>query len=194
MSRRIAIILGHPDPAPDRLCRALAAAYADGARKACHTVTLIDLAGIEVPFLRSQAEFETGPLPESLAAARDAVVAADHLVLVFPLWLGTMPALLKAFLEHVARPGIAFRYRDKASPEMLFTGKSARIVVTMGMPAFVFRWFFLAHGVSVLKRSILGFVGVAPIRTTYLGNIGAATPARRAGWLATLAGLGKDAA
>ncbi|MBT9291729.1 NAD(P)H-dependent oxidoreductase [Prosthecodimorpha staleyi] len=194
MSRRIAIILGHPDPAPERFCRALAAAYAEGARTAGHTVTLVDLSGIEIPFLRSQTEFETGPVPENLAAARDAVVAADHLVLIFPLWLGTMPALVKAFLEHIARPGIAFRYRDKGLPEKLFAGKSARVVVTMGMPAFVFRWFYLAHGIRGLKRSILSFVGVAPVRETYIGGIGAATPERRAAWLATMAGLGKDAA
>ena len=34
MPRRILIIVGHPDPEPTRLCRALAAGYAEGARSA----------------------------------------------------------------------------------------------------------------------------------------------------------------
>ena len=190
MSRRIAVVLAHPDPSADRLCRALAEAYAAGAREAGHAVETIDLARLDVPFLRSQDEFEHGAVPAALEPARAAIVAADHLVLVFPLWLGTMPALGKAFLEHIARPGIAFEYRAKGLPRKLFAGKSARVVVTMGMPAFVYRWFYLAHGLRALRRNILGFVGVAPVRETLYGMVGEADADRRARWLAEMRALG----
>lgn len=189
--RRIVVIDGHPDPDAARLCHALADAYAEGARTAGHGVTVIRLADLDVPFLRTQAAFEHGSVPDSLKPAADAVVAADHLVLVFPLWLGTAPAFLKAFLEQVARPGIAFAYQEKGMPVKRFKGKSARLVVTMGMPPVIFRWWFGAHGVRGIERNILAFVGVAPIRRTLFG-VGGGRPAAEA-LIARLRGLGAEA-
>ena len=112
MPRRILIIIGHPDPEPRRLCRALAASYADGARSAGHEVRLVDVATIDFPLLRTQEEFVDRALPVTLEDAAQAIGEAEHIVFVFPLWLGTMPALLKAFLEQVMRPGVAFAYPD----------------------------------------------------------------------------------
>ena len=55
---RILIIVGHPDPDPSRLCRALADAYTEGAERAGHTVRRIDIATLEFPLLRTMEEFE----------------------------------------------------------------------------------------------------------------------------------------
>ncbi|WP_181704515.1 NAD(P)H-dependent oxidoreductase [Chthonobacter rhizosphaerae] len=191
--RRIVVVDGHPDPDPARLCHALAAAYADGAREAGHAVEVIPLCRLDIPFLRTQAAFEHGAVPDSLKPAADAIVAADHLVLVFPLWLGTAPALVKAFLEQVARPGIAFAYREKGFPEKRFKGKSARLVVTMGMPAAIYRWWYGALGIRGIERNILAFVGVSPIRRTLIGGVGAPGGAARAA-LERMRALGARAA
>lgn len=193
MGRRIVVIQGHPDPAPERLCRALADAFAEGAAAAGHVVARVDLTALDFPLVRTQDVFEQGALPAGLEPARDAVLAAEHIVLVFPLWLGTMPALVKAFLEWIMRPGTAFLYREKGLPEMLLRGRSARLVVTMGMPALAYRWWFLAHGVRGLERNVLGFVGIGPIRRTLLGMVGGASAATRAGWLARMRALGAAA-
>jgi putative NADPH-quinone reductase len=183
MSRRLTIVQGHPDPAGNRLCHALADAYATGAGAAGHEVTRVEVAQLDFPILRTQQDFEHGPLPETLAEAQDAIVSAQHLVMVFPLWHGTMPALLKAFLEQVMRPGVALEYRQRGFPRGLLTGRSARLVVTMGMPALIYRWYFRAHGVRGLERSILRFAGVKPVRETLLGAVDAASDAKRQGWL-----------
>ncbi len=105
-----------------------------------------------------------------------------------------MPALLKAFLEHVFRPQVAI-----AKPEggkiwkKLLTGKSARIVVTMGMPAFVYRWYFRAHSLKSLERNILQFSGVSPIKASLFGLIEGRSDATREKWLATMRTLGARA-
>jgi putative NADPH-quinone reductase len=190
MPRRVAIIQGHPDPAGGHFCYALADAYAEGAALAGHEVARIEPAQTEFPLLRSQAEFERGAIPETLVPARDAVVAAQHLLIVFPLWHGTMPALLKAFIEQLMRPGVALEYRERGFPRALLAGRSARLVVTMGMPALVYRWYFGAHGVRGLERSVLRFAGVKPVRTTYLGMVEAASDARRRAWLNRLKDYG----
>jgi putative NADPH-quinone reductase len=105
-----------------------------------------------------------------------------------------MPALLKAFLEQVLRPGFAFE-RGARNP---FTakrlgGRSARIVVTMGMPALVYRWVFRAHSVKSLERNILGFAGIGPVRETLIGGVGELDDARIGALRARFAALGRAA-
>jgi len=190
MPRRIVIIQGHHDPAGSHLCHVLADNYAEGGAGAGHQVSRVEIAALDFPLLRTKAEFETGRLPQTLFDAKQALQAADHIVIVFPLWLGTMPALLKGFLEHLMRPGIAFEYQPKGSPKKIFKGKSARVVVTMGMPALVYRLFYFSHGLRALKRNILAFVGIRPVRESLFGMVEAASAATIAGWLEHMRGLG----
>jgi len=171
MARRITVIQGHADPSGERLCFALADAYGAGAEEGGHEVRRIDVARLDFPILRTQAEFEAGaPVPD-IHAAQQAILWAEHLVIVYPLWLGTMPALLKAFFEQVFRPGFAFADESKGMWTRLLKGRSARIVVTMGMPVFFYRWYFGAHSLKSLERNILGFSGIGPIRETLFGMV-----------------------
>jgi len=116
VGKRILIINGHPDPSSERFCAALALAYATGARAAGHEVRSLTLGTMDVPFLSSKAEFESG-LPSGLIrAAQEDIRWCEHLVIVFPLWLGAAPARLKAFLEQVLRQGFAFEVFEFDSP------------------------------------------------------------------------------
>ncbi|WP_432283753.1 NAD(P)H-dependent oxidoreductase [Aminobacter sp. BA135] len=191
MARRILIVIGHPDPSPDRFCRVLAKAYAAAAESAGHQIRQIDLAITDFPLLRTAEEFEHGTVPEPLRAATDAIVWAEHLVFVFPLWLGTMPALLKGFLEQTMRPGVAFQYPENKGmlTKSLLRGRSARIVVTMGMPSIFYRLWFLNHGIAGMRRGILNFVGIKPVYETLLGPVGGSLE-RRKKWIRKIESLG----
>lgn len=193
MSKRILILQGHPDAHERHFCHALAEAYAEGARSAGHTVETCEIAQIDFPLLRGKAEWDDGPTPESLKPVQEAILRAEHLVFVFPLWLGGMPALLKGFLEQVARPGFALSKMDgQGFPKKLLAGRSARLVVTMGMPALAYRFLYRAHSLKALERNILGFVGIAPIHETLIGMIeGKAKDRER--WLVKLGQLGARA-
>jgi putative NADPH-quinone reductase len=192
---RILIIEGHPDPVKHHFCHALADAYAKGAMECGHSLRRVRLADLDFPLLRSQHEWEHGELPPVLVDAQESIAWAEHLVLIYPLWLGDMPALLKAFLEQVARPGFAF-HREGGNPfgRKGLTGRSARIVVTMGMPALLYRWYFGAHSLKSLERNILSFVGVAPIARTLIGGAGSLSVDQACDWLDRMAFLGRDAA
>lgn len=197
MNKRILIIQAHPDSSAPHLLHALAQSYADGASEAGHEVRWTRVAELDFPLLRSQAEWEHGELPPGLRQAQEDIAWAEHLVICFPLWLGDMPALLKGFLEQVARPGFAFKYKDKgegtAFNQKGLTGRSARVVVTMGMPAMVYRWYFRAHSVKSLERNILAFVGIAPVHATLIGMVANFKPANAAKWLKRLNTLGTGA-
>ncbi|MBT9459678.1 MAG: NAD(P)H-dependent oxidoreductase [Burkholderiaceae bacterium] len=195
MSKRILIIQGHPDALAPHFCHALAQAYRDGAEQAGHTVRVVDVAALDFPLLRTQADWEHGELPASLLPAQQDIAWCEHMVFFFPLWLGDMPALLKGFLEQVARPGFAFK-KEGGNPfgKKGLSGRSARVVVTMGMPALVYRFFFRAHSVKSLERNILGFVGIAPIHETLIGLVGNLDEDGALKHLAKLRKLGAQAA
>lgn len=194
MPRKIMLIQGHPDPGKERLCRALAQAYCEGAEQGGHTVRVTDVAELDFPILRSQAEFY-GETPEQMQGSIDDLGWADHLVIVYPLWLGTMPALLKAFIEQLFRPGVALgdSEGEKSWPKALLKGKSCRIVLTMGMPAFAYRWIYLAHSLRSLERNILKFSGIKPVRETIIGMVDAANDKTRERWFADMRALGAQA-
>lgn len=186
---RIAIVQGHPDANPTRFCRALAEAYAQGARGAGHEVRVIDVAALDFPIVREREAWEKGAAPAAIAAAQETLAWSEHIVILFPLWLGAMPALLKAFLEQVLRPGFAFRYGSGAMPDKLLKGRSARVVVTMGMPGLFYRWFYRAHSLKALERNILAFCGIGPVRDSVIGLV-EGNAKRRDKWLATMRRLG----
>lgn len=191
MQPQVVVIDGHPDPAADRLCHALADAYAEGAKSAGHAAHVIRLAELDIQFLRSADEFNNREPAPVVQGVQRAIASANHLVLVYPLWLGTMPAMLKALLEQVFRPRFAFAGGDEAAlrPGPL-KGKSARVVVTMGMPAFFYRWFFRAHSLKSLERNVLKFCGIKPVRETLFGMVASASNDKRSRWLHTMRELG----
>ena len=192
--RQITLIQGHPDPEGGHFDHALADAYADGARAAGHQLRGIEIAGLDFPLLRNKDDFEHASTPPALVDAQEAIAWAEHLVFVYPLWLGDMPALLKGFLEQTLRPGFAFDYLDGGKVRMRLKGKSARLVVTMGMPAMAYRWFYGAHSVKNFERNILKFVGVKPVERSLYGMVEAAGEDSRAAWLEELRALGRDGA
>lgn len=194
MAKRIVVIDGHPDGGGRRYCHALADAYADGAREGGHTVERIVVGQLDFPLLRRNEDFDGGTLPATILKAQDQIRAADHLVLVFPLWLGSMPALLKGFIEQVFSHGFALKANEKGGmPHRQLKGKSARLIVTMGMPALFYRWFYRAHSLKSLERNILGFAGINPVKSVVIGRVDAIGTIGRDNWLKRVHKLGRKA-
>lgn len=172
MPARILIIDGHPDPAGERFLHALAAIYREAALAAGHEVRMIEIAKLEFPWLRSANDFQKGKPPAAIAAAQGQIGWASHLAIFYPLWLGAMPSLTKAFFEQCLRPGFAFGPASgRGLPKAKLIGRSARVVVTMGMPSFFYRWFYRAHSLKSFERNILHFCGIRPVRATVVGMV-----------------------
>ena len=106
---RVLIVLGHPRS--DSLCGALAKAYADGACAAGCEVEVVGIGGLDFePDVLARSPVAQALEPD-LARARALITWAEHIVVVFPNWWGTMPARLKGLLDRVLIPGFAFRER-----------------------------------------------------------------------------------
>lgn len=181
-NKRVLIILGHP--ASDSFVGALATAYADAARLAGHEVRQIRLGELDFDPILHQGYQVIQALEPDLEKARDDIQWAQHLVFAYPIWWGSIPALLKGFLDRVFLPGFAFKFREgKAFPDKLLAGRSAQLLVTMDTPPWYFRWFFHAPGLFQMKTTTLEFCGVQPVKTLVCGPIKDSSPEKRAAWL-----------
>lgn len=193
MGLRIVIVQGHPDCRRPHLCHMLARAYAEGAGAAGHSVEVVEPARLDFPLLSSPAEWRHGTLPPQLAAVQEAIRLADHVVLLYPLWLGDMPAMLKGFLEQVARPGFAVVPSGRLSGDGLPRGRTGRVVVSTPMTAPVYRWVHGAHSLKLVRRSIFRPAGIKPMRATVVGSAGELSEAQIEGWRRRLRRLGERA-
>lgn len=193
MSRRILVINGHPEAGPERLAGALARAYVEGAAETGFDVRLMEVGALEFPLLRHVADFLSTPGNTAIGAARQNVLWANHLVFIFPLWLGAAPALLKGFMEQLACGEFLLGQGGRDFPAGKLRGRSARVIVTMGMPPLLYRLLYRAHGVKAFTRSILGIGGIHPINTTLLGGRDL-TPPRTANIITRIQSLGRSGA
>lgn len=169
--RRILVLDGHPDPDPARYAHALAAAYVQGAARAGHVVHRVNLSDLTFPLLLTRRDWE-GDMPcETVRSFQDELAWAEHLVIIYPLWLGSMPARLKALFEQAFRPAFAFGGKPAGPGAGRLKGRSVRIIVTMGMPTLLYRTVFRSHSLKAVKGAVLALVGFGPIRDTVLGGI-----------------------
>lgn len=186
----ILVIIGHPDP--ESYCSALAHAYMEGAKGKATQIRTIDLSQISFdPNLKYGYRKRT-ELEDDLKEAQDLIRWADHLVIVYPTWWGTMPAILKGFFDRVLLPGFAYKYRE-GSPlwDKLLTGKTAHVMVTMDTPSWYNRLIYWQAGHLVMKRNILKFCGIKPVRVTEISGVNAAAEEKRRKWLEKVKQLGE---
>jgi putative NADPH-quinone reductase len=195
--KRIVIIQGHPDPGGDHFCHALAQAYVKGATERGHEINVVDVARLDFPFLRSRSDQRVEP-PPAIRETQSAITHADHVVMIYPLWNGGAPARLKASLEQTFRPAFVFPDAKPGEPLGFFSyytqrkalkGKTARIVVTMQMPAFVYRWYFRPHP----EKNTFNVSGMGPVTESLIGGVDTHDASKRERWLRKMYALGREA-
>jgi putative NADPH-quinone reductase len=179
---KILIINGHPNK--DSFCFALAEAYKKGAISAKNEVKEIVISELKFnPNLQFGYQKRTELEPD-LLDAWEKIKWADHLVWVHPVWWGGLPAITKGFIDRLFLPGFTFQYREN-SPwwDKLLTGKTAHIITTLDQPSWYYRFAFGRPSVNQLKKSILGFCGVKPVKVSYIGPIKDSSDVARKKWL-----------
>ena len=134
------VVLAHP--LSDSLCAHLAREAVDALKARGADVDVLDLyAETFQPALTAAerrlhyATPEPGP---DIVALQQRLAAADTLVLVFPTWWFSMPAILKGWFDRVWAPKFAFEHGTPLKP--LLNGlKSCLVVTTLGSPWWIDR-------------------------------------------------------
>ena len=188
--KKIIIINGHPDK--ESFCFELAKQYKKGADSSgaeCKIVNLIDLEFS--PILKFGYRKRT-ELEKDLLKVQNEIRESNHLVFVYPTWWGTQPALLKGFIDRVFLPNFAFRYRENSLLwDKLLKGKTGRLIVTMDTPKWYYNFIYNRPGHNSMKKGILGFCGVKPVRITTLSPIKTSDKYKREKWLKQIERIGK---
>jgi 1,4-dihydroxy-2-naphthoate polyprenyltransferase len=180
-SLNVLIIVGHPRKGS--FCGALARAYRKGASRTGAALRELWLADLR--FDRDVRSFspDVQAIEKDLRHAREAIAWADHLVFVYPTWWGTMPGLLKGFLDRVLAPGFAFEDLPNGGWRPLLKGKSADLVTTMDTPGWAYRWVYRAPGDNAMRRASLGFCGIDTTCVLRFGPVKDSSPEQRQAWL-----------
>lgn len=188
--KNICIINGHPHDG-DHYVTALADAYERGARAAGHLVARIDVSKLDVAPLRDPKQFYGGLDDPVVKDGQEKIAAADHIVLLFPMWYGGLPAYTRAYIEKLGAGGFFLGESEPNQwPKAMMKGKSVRIVMTMGMPSAAYRLIFGAFSLRGLERSVFGISGFHPIHHTLIGMVDAMEDKGRKHWLDRLEEMG----
>ena len=164
------------------------------------TVTVRDFACDPVPHLDGAGfqAFLTAPAERSVEQAAkvaysDTLIAelqaADVLVIGLPMYNLGIPSTLKAWIDHVARAGVTFRYTAEG-PQGLLAGKQAYVFATRGG-----RYAGTAFDTqSDFVRNFLGFVGISDVQFVYAEGLNMGEDSKTAGLAGAQAELARLAA
>lgn len=163
---------------------ALTEAYAEAAKLLGHEVRLLRLDRLRFDPILHLGYQVVQPLEPDLVRAQADIAWAQHVTLAYPIWWGSVPALLKGFLDRVLLPGFAFKYDEgKKYPRPLLAGRRAQLLVTMDTPPWYFRWVYWAPGIFQMKTTTLAFCGLAPVKCMMIGPVREADQALRERWM-----------
>lgn len=105
-----------------------------------------------------QSEAEKAALARSNQLT-DELLAADVLVLAAPMYNFSIPSTLKAWLDHVLRAGVTFKYTE-TGPQGLLTGKRAFVLTARGG---IYAGSGLDHQEPYLRQA-LAFIGIHDVQ------------------------------
>jgi len=192
---KILVVLDHPytiasaENVPHRrsFSAAVAAAAIRGAQAGGHEVDLIDLAadGFQPAMSREDllAWRQGGVVDGHVADYQRRLLAADHLVLVFPVWWEAMPAATKGFLDRVLTKGVMYEELPEARGNPFRNRMTnlggVSVLSIMSTPDKAYRWWYRDPLTKILFKGAFAKIGVKHLRWTNYSSVTERTPDQR---------------
>jgi NAD(P)H dehydrogenase (quinone) len=188
--KKILIINGHPNA--ESFNFGIVEAYKKGALNSDAEIKEVVIKDLKFnPNLEFGYQKRTELEPD-LIEAWEKIKWADHLVWVHPIWWGGLPAITKGFIDRLFLPGFAFQYRENSVWwDKLLKGKTAHIITTLDQPSWYYRLIYGQPSVNQLKKTVLEFCGIKPVKVTYIGIVKTATDELKRKWLNKVEVLGQ---
>lgn len=119
--------------------------------------------------------------PET-AEYRRIVKNADHLIFIYPLWWGGMPAIMKGFIDRVFAAGEAYTYQGKL-PKGLLKARMASVYYTADAPSWYLRFWRRDADWVTVKDVVLKFCGVRRVKRLLFAGVKDSSEEKRTQWL-----------
>ncbi|WP_428624657.1 NAD(P)H-dependent oxidoreductase, partial [Sedimenticola sp.] len=154
------IVKAHP--LPESLCSTLTQQATAVLQDKGHTVELEDLYAQHFDGALTEAErhsYYSGPYSSQQVASQiKRLLEAEAVVLVFPTWWFSFPAILKGWFDRVWAPGIAYDHADEYGPikPRLTQLRHMLAITSLGSPWWVDRLVLRQPVKRVLKTAIVG--------------------------------------
>ena len=180
--KRILVLLGHPDC--DSFSGYLADRYEEGANQGGHDVRRINVGDLKFDPVLHKGYKVIQELEPDLLKVQEDFKWAEHIVILYPNWWCSMPAVLKGMFDRMFLPGFAFRFNKGSMMgtwQRLLKGRTARVILSMNAWPILTR-FVMGDYSNEIRRGILWFAGIWPVHMTSFGPVEKATPEQRASW------------
>jgi len=188
--KKVFIILGHPDT--NTLCGALADEYERGARESGCEIRRSNLGDMSFDPILHKGYKVIQELEPDLLTIQENIKWADHLLIVYPNWWFTMPALLKGMFDRMFLPHFSFKI-DKETHKVrgLLGGRTARVVIVSGTYSPIQIRLKFGDYTNEVRLGVLGFSGIKPVRITSFGPSDEKGDSEIAAWKRKVYRLGK---
>jgi len=187
--KNVLIINGHPSK--KSFCSSLAHSYAKGTHDSKAEVKLVELGDLDFDPILHEGYSKIQELEPDLVKLQEDIKWAHHIVIVYPTWWNSMPAIMKGLFDRMWLPRFAFKFTSPYWHKKLLKGRSARLIITMDSPWLIYRFIFGGCGEKIMKRSILKFAGISPVKVTHIDFMKISTEKRRHEWLDYVKKLGR---
>lgn len=158
-TKKIVLICGNPDH--ETFTGSVLDTYESAAREHGHEVSRFNLGQMKFDPILHMGYKEIQPLEPDLVKLQEAIKACDHLVIAYPNWWTTMPALLKGLFDRFWLPGFAFNFNKKTKRvESHLTGRTARVIILSGSHSPFKTWWKYGDFTNEIQYGILEFAGI----------------------------------
>jgi len=186
------VLVINANPKSESLCQSLADKYTQIASSE-HDVKQVNVSEMNFEMSLDQGYDTVATLEPDLVYFQQSITWAEHIVIIAPVWWGTVPAKFKGVIDRVFLPNFAFKYvTGNAFPKKLLSGRSSELIITMDTPPFYYKFFKGNAIYKQLKMSILDFSGIKNRSTTYFGPVIGSTDDKRKKWIDKVAKLARQ--
>ena len=187
------IIYNHPHEGS--FCSAIRDAVQSGLDTAGHSYKLINLDEDKFDPVMHEKDLKAfvqgGRLGEAGTEGVDPLVMsyvekmrwAERIVMIFPIWWMTMPAMMKGFVDKVIFPGLVYKMENGRLVSMLSRLKQVVIITTMNTPSDIYKSNFNNSIEGSLIKGTFNQIGIHDIRWISLNMVKQANDEKRWLWL-----------
>ncbi len=159
MAKKILVLCGHPDK--DSFTGVVADHYQSGAEDAGNEVMRVNLGDLHFDPILHKGYKEIQHLEPDLLDLQQKFRDAEHIVIIYPNWWCSMPALLKGLFDRFWLPGFAFNFNKQTKQvEKHLTGRTARIIILCGSHSPFKTWWKYGDFTNEIQYGILEFAGI----------------------------------